>query len=89
VDTCGENGIVDVIITSDPVSTSDLELVSPLPAVPDRRKKKIQLHPMVRISVVRDCVERTLIIGCFQAVDIHVFTAIDVGDLHIHKQCIF
>ena len=89
MDTYGEKVIVDVIVTSGPVSNSDLELVSPLPAVPDRRKRKIQLHPMVRVSVVRDCVERTLIIGCSQAVEIHVFTAIDPGDLHIHEQCIF
>ena len=89
MDTYGEKVIVDVIVTSGPVSNSDLELVSPLPAVIDRRKRKIRLHPMVRVSVVRDCVERTLIIGCFQAVDIHVFTAIDPGNLHIHEQCIF
>jgi hypothetical protein len=58
---------VDVIITSGPVSTSDLELVSPLPAVPDRRKRKIQLHPMVRVSVFRNCGEDTdhrLFSGC-------------------------
>ena len=89
MDTCEEKDRVDVSDIPSHFFSSDLELVSPLPAVPDRRKRKIQLHPMVRISVVRDCVERTLIIGCFQAVDIHVFTAIDVGDLHIHKQCIF
>ena len=67
MDTYGKKGTVDVIITSDPVSTSDLELVSPLPAVPDRRKRKIQLHPMVRVSVFSVCGEdigHVLFSGC-------------------------
>ena len=67
MDTYGEKGIVDIIVTSGPVSTSDLELVSPLPAVPDRRKRKIQLHPMVRVSVFSVCGEdigHVLFSGC-------------------------
>ena len=86
MDTYGKKDTVDDIVITGPVSISDLELVSPLPAVTDRRKRKIQLHPMVRVSVFRDCGERTLIIGCSQAVEIHVFTAIDLGDLHICEQ---
>ena len=68
MDTYGEKVIVDVIVTSGPVSTSDLELVSPLPAVPDRRKRKIQLHPMVRVSVFSVCGEdigHMLFSGCW------------------------
>jgi hypothetical protein len=57
VDAWGEKYRVEVIVTSGPVSTSDLELVSPLPAVPDRMKRKIQIHSMVRVSVFRDCEE--------------------------------
>ena len=67
MDTYGEKVIVDVIVTSGPVSTSDLELVSPLPAVPDRRKRKIQLHPMVGVSVFSVCGEdigHVLFSGC-------------------------
>jgi hypothetical protein len=45
---------VDVIDILGHFLSSDLELVSPLPAVPDRRKRKIQLHFMVRVSVFRD-----------------------------------
>jgi len=56
MDTCVEKGRVDVILTSGPVSSSDLEMVSPLPAVTDRRKRKTQLHSMVRGNVFRDCV---------------------------------
>jgi hypothetical protein len=59
VDTWGEKVRVDVIVTSGPVSTSDFELVGPLPAVPDRRKRNIQLHSMVRVSVFRDFGEDT------------------------------
>ena len=68
MDTYGEKVIVDVIVTSGPVSTSDLELVSPLPAVPDRRKRKIQLHSMVRVSVFSVCGEdigHMLFSGCW------------------------
>ena len=86
MDTCGEKGRVVGIVTSGPVSSSDLEMGSPLPAVTDRRKIKTPLHSMVKVSVFRDTVERTLIIGCFQGVDIHVFTAKDLCDLHIHEQ---
>ena len=66
-----------VIVTSVPIFSSDLEPVSPLPAVTDRRKRKKQLHPKVRVSVFRDCGEETLIIDCFHGVDIPVFTATD------------
>ena len=48
-------------------STSDLEMVSPLPAVTDRRKRKTQINSMVRVSVFRDCGEDTdhaLFLGC-------------------------
>ena len=59
VDTCGENSRVDVIVTSDPVSSPDLELVSPLPEVTDRIKGSIQLHSMIRVNVFSDCEEDT------------------------------
>jgi hypothetical protein len=47
VDTCGEKYTVDNFVIADPVSISDFEQVSPLPAVTDRRKRKTQLHSMV------------------------------------------
>jgi len=59
MDTCVEKDRVDVILTSCPVSSSELEMVSPLPAVTERRKRKTQLHSMFRISVFRDCGEDT------------------------------
>ena len=68
---------MDVIVTSVPIFSSDLELVSPLPAVTDRKKRKKQVHPMVRVSVFRNCGEETLIIDCFHGLDIPVFTARD------------
>ena len=82
MDTCEEKDRVDVSDIPSHFFSSDLELVSPLPAVPDRRKRKIQLHPMVRVSVFRDCGEDTDH-RCFQGVDIPVFTAKDLRD------CIF
>ena len=59
MDTCEEKDRVDVIDILGYFLSSDLELVSPLPAVPDRRKRKIQLHSMVRVSVFSDCGEDT------------------------------
>ena len=59
MDTYGKKDTVDDIVITGPVSISDLELVSPLPAVTDRRKRKILLNPMVRVSVFRDCGEDT------------------------------
>ena len=67
-DTCEEKDRVDVSDIPSHFFSSDLELVSPLPAVPDRRKRKIQLHPMVRVSVFRDCGEDSdhrLFLGCW------------------------
>ena len=54
VDTYVEKGRIYVSDIPGHFFSSDLELVSPLPAVPDRRKRKIQLHFMVRVSVFRD-----------------------------------
>ena len=59
VDTCGEIGRMDDIVISGHIFLSDLVQVSPLPAVTDRRKRKTQLHPMVIVSVFRDCGEDT------------------------------
>ena len=67
VDTCDEKDRVYVSDIPGHFFSSDLELVSPLPAVPDRRKRKIQLNFMVRVSVFRDCGEDTghmLFSGC-------------------------
>ena len=67
MDTCEEKDRVDVIDILGYFFSSDLELVSPLPAVPDRRKRKIQLHPMVRVSVFSVCGEdivHMLFSGC-------------------------
>ena len=67
MDTYGKKDTVDDIVITGPVSISDLELVSPLPAVTDRRKRKIQLHPMVRVSVFSVCGEdivHMLFSGC-------------------------
>jgi hypothetical protein len=47
VDSCGEKCTVDDFVITGPVFISDFELVSPLPAVNDRRKRKTQLHSMV------------------------------------------
>jgi hypothetical protein len=57
VDTCEKKDRVDVIDILGYFLSSDLELVSLLPAVPDRRKRKIQLNFMVRVSVLRHCGE--------------------------------
>ena len=67
VDTCEEKDRVDVSDIPSHFFSSDLEMVSPLPAVPDRRKKKIQLHPMVGVSVFSVCGEdigHVLFSGC-------------------------
>ena len=68
---------MDVIDTSGPVSSSDLEMLNPLPAVTDRRKTQTQFCSMIRVSVFRDCGDDTLIIVCFQKVDISIFTDIN------------
>ena len=68
VDTCEEKDRVDLSDIPGHFFSSDLELVSPLPAVPDRRKRKIQLHPMVRVSVFSVCGEdigHMLFSGCW------------------------
>jgi hypothetical protein len=59
VDTFEEKGRVYISDIPGHFSSSELELLSPLPAVPDRRKRKTQLHPMVIVSVFRDCGEDT------------------------------
>jgi hypothetical protein len=59
VDSCGEKGRVYISDIPGHLSSSDLELASLLPAVPDRRKRKTQIHSMVRVSVFRDCGEDT------------------------------
>ena len=67
MDTCEEKDRVDLSDIPGHFSTSDLEMVSPLPAVTDRRKRKTQLHPMVIVSVFRDCgkdTEHRLFTGC-------------------------
>jgi hypothetical protein len=57
VDTCEEKGRVYVSDIPGHFSSSELELVSPLPVVTDRIKIKTQLHSMVRVIVFRDCGE--------------------------------
>jgi hypothetical protein len=85
VDTCGENSRVDVIVTSDPVSSSDSELVSSLPAVTDIIKGSIQFH-----SMISQCFQ-WLWRGywsyvVFKGVNIPVFTAMHSVNLHNHEQ---
>ena len=87
MDTYGENGRVDVIVTSSPVSFSDLKLLILLPAVTDKRKRKTQLHSMFRVSVFSDCRDDTdhkLLSGCGHP----CINAIDSVNLHIHEQYI-
>jgi hypothetical protein len=67
VDTCVEKGRIYVSDIQGHFFSSDLELVIPLPVVPERRKRKFQLHSLVRDSVLKDCGEGTdhmLFSGC-------------------------
>jgi hypothetical protein len=57
VDTYVEKGRIYVSDIPGHFFSSDLELVIPLPVVPDRRKRKFQLHSMFRDRVFRDCGE--------------------------------
>lgn len=79
---------MDIIVTSDPVFSSNLEIVSPLPAVMDRRKGKTKLHSMVRVRVFRDRGEDTDH-RLFSVCGFPVFTAVDSGNLHINEHEIF
>ena len=85
VDTCGQKGIVGITVTSDSVSSSDFELVIPLPEVTDNRKRKIQCLSMLSQSFL--CLWR----GHWSYFFSRVFTALyllslDSSNLNIHEQ---
>ena len=59
--------------------------MSHLPIAVATRKRIIQLHPMVKSSILSDCTDNSdrMIL---RDVDIPIFTTIDSHDLHIHEQ---
>lgn len=81
----GGKGTVYVIVTSSPVSFSNFEMVSPFLFLLTGGGERCSSIPWSE-SVCSGTVEKTLIKGFFQGVDIPVFNVIDSSNLHIHEQ---